>query len=277
MSTEYFIRHPDSEEATGPYSIEKLLTLAEAGKVTEQTLYYDEAMASWVLIAANDDLKAQVFPQKKRLSLRSKAQSSSPVEEDEDEYSEEDPNAIESVIAAAEGTSKETRYLKELQKWRIRTAAFSPPLIAVILLGSAASLIWPSLETVQTVLDDNSQWPLLLQKPYLILGAFDLLAAVAVFLRATEIYPFVRFRALFGSGFMVSLYLSSHLNGDPTSLYLVLGYLGFGFGLAITTMTLNFRWMVSALITAAVGLALTAWFGSVGPLLQSLLNSAAAE
>ena len=33
MPEEYYIRQPDSENAKGPYSVDKLVTLAEAGQV----------------------------------------------------------------------------------------------------------------------------------------------------------------------------------------------------------------------------------------------------
>ena len=40
--SEYYIRTPEQDESRGPFTVSKLNTLAEAGQVKENTLYYDE-------------------------------------------------------------------------------------------------------------------------------------------------------------------------------------------------------------------------------------------
>ena len=66
--------HPDREESRGPFDAPQLLTLAEAGQITENTLHYDESKrgvdSHW---SQYQQLKAESFPRKrKKLSLKSK-------------------------------------------------------------------------------------------------------------------------------------------------------------------------------------------------------------
>ena len=53
MSEDYFIRGPEEETASGPYSIDALLTLGEAGKISPDHFYFDPIMESWILIRSN--------------------------------------------------------------------------------------------------------------------------------------------------------------------------------------------------------------------------------
>ena len=62
MADEYYIRKPDQETARGPYNIEKLQSLAEAGQVDTETLYYDENLETWAAIASNEELRHEIFP-----------------------------------------------------------------------------------------------------------------------------------------------------------------------------------------------------------------------
>jgi len=75
---EYFVRSPDSENARGPFSLEKLQSLAEVGQIDKQSLCYDHATESWKPIGENEELCAQLFPQKKKLTLRKKTPQTSP-------------------------------------------------------------------------------------------------------------------------------------------------------------------------------------------------------
>ena len=51
---EYYIRTPEQDESRGPFDASKLRTLAEAGQVTENTLYYDEDKEEWIPMASNE-------------------------------------------------------------------------------------------------------------------------------------------------------------------------------------------------------------------------------
>ncbi|HEY5228616.1 MAG TPA: GYF domain-containing protein, partial [Opitutaceae bacterium] len=55
---EYYIREASENEARGPYNMEQLVSLAETGQVTIETLWYDAALEDWALIGNNDALKA---------------------------------------------------------------------------------------------------------------------------------------------------------------------------------------------------------------------------
>lgn len=75
---EYFVRQPDSENARGPFSLEKLLSLAEAGQVDRQTLVYEAASESWKPLGENAELCAKIFPEKRKLTLRRRTPDAAP-------------------------------------------------------------------------------------------------------------------------------------------------------------------------------------------------------
>ena len=58
----YYIRIPEQDESRGPFDIPKLETLAEAGQINPNTLYYDVEREEWIPIALNDALRSKVFP-----------------------------------------------------------------------------------------------------------------------------------------------------------------------------------------------------------------------
>ena len=69
---EFYIRNASETEAHGPFTQEQLVSLAEAGKVDPQTLYYEAGTEQWIAIGANADLKAVIFPEKRRLTIKPK-------------------------------------------------------------------------------------------------------------------------------------------------------------------------------------------------------------
>ena len=69
---EFYIRNASETEAHGPFTLEQLVSLAEAGKVDPQTLYYEAGTEQWIVIGANADLKAVIFPEKRRLTIKPK-------------------------------------------------------------------------------------------------------------------------------------------------------------------------------------------------------------
>ena len=60
---EFYIRHASETEARGPFSLEQLVSLAETGSVTAETLYYDATREQWVVIGESPTVKAAVFPE----------------------------------------------------------------------------------------------------------------------------------------------------------------------------------------------------------------------
>ena len=70
---EIYIRSESETEARGPFNLEQLVSLADTGQVTAETLFYDATTEQWAAIGSNPDLMAQVFPQRKKLKIKSKA------------------------------------------------------------------------------------------------------------------------------------------------------------------------------------------------------------
>jgi len=266
MAEEYFIRGPEEETASGPYSIDALVTLAEAGKITPEYYYFDPKMESWALLRSNETLLKEVFPDKKRLTLRKKTR-----EEiqsiNEPEEGSQNVN-VEDMLAAAEGHTSETRHIRKKRLWRERAAAISVPLLGVLLLISALSVLYPSWSIISAILNETEgAWTVLFQNPVVFLGALDLLMGALLLLNATEIYPLIRFRAMLGSGFFAVLFTANWLNGDPQGIWMALSTLGFGLGLYTCTLTLNFTLMLTSAALGFAGAAGIIWFSNLAPLL----------
>jgi hypothetical protein len=69
---EFYIRASDETDARGPFTLDQLSSLVEAGQVTPETLYYDTLSEQWVPIDADPEVKAALFPEKKRLRIRAR-------------------------------------------------------------------------------------------------------------------------------------------------------------------------------------------------------------
>lgn len=263
MAEEYYIRGEGEETARGPYNIDQLVTLAEAGQIQRETLFYDQSMQTWLAIAANQALLDKVFPAKKKLILKKKEAAEAAA----DDAPQKPAIHIQELLAAAEGNTKETRYVRELAKWRERAASLSVPILGSLLGLSALSMIYPSWNVVDQLLNDpDASYFSLFKSPIVLLGLLDLIFAVLVFLNALEVFPLIRLRAMVGSGFFATLYFAAHFNGDPHGAWLGSSVAAFGAGLFICTLTLNFRLMVAGGILGAAGIAGIAWFGNLVPL-----------
>ena len=69
---ELYIRNATETEARGPFNVQQVADLAEAGQVTADTLIYDANTEQWVALNTNPDLMRSIFPEKKKLSLKAK-------------------------------------------------------------------------------------------------------------------------------------------------------------------------------------------------------------
>lgn len=67
---EYYVRTPETENARGPFTLEQLQSLIEAEQFDRESLYYDDSAQDWLKIGEQEDLCAQLFPEKKKLTLR---------------------------------------------------------------------------------------------------------------------------------------------------------------------------------------------------------------
>lgn len=267
MAEEYYVRSPDSDAARGPYDLDKLQTLAEAGQITRETLYYDDNLESWAAIGANEELQEQVFPKKKKLSLSS-GKSNKEKASLADEDNSRESISVDEMLAAAEGDTEETRYLKEKERWQNRAAAISIPTLAFVCAITAATYIYPSMDIVRMILNNEPDAiSAVLQKPLLILGTLDLIFTICLALSATEIFPLLRFRVMLAMGFFGLIYWGHHIAGDPTGIPLAGCVAAYGIGVYICTLTLNFKLMVSSAALALVGSFGFLYFTTIAPLL----------
>lgn len=239
---DYYIRTPDQDESRGPFDISKLLTLAEAGQVTPNTLYYDEDKEEWVPIALNEELKAQVFPEREKLVLKVGE------EEEEAKVDTKDPGGVnvEAMLAAAEGDTAEKRKLTRQKKSFERAANISAVGLGLMMLFSALFMFLPLMPTLQGAISEQ-QFSTILNYPSVLIGIFDLIMAVLLLLAVTEVYPVVRGRAMLGLGFGV--YVGWSL-GDPILMGV---FAAAGIGIFIATISQSLSSMVAALILGLGG------------------------
>ncbi|MDF3058611.1 MAG: hypothetical protein K0R17_2826 [Rariglobus sp.] len=188
---EFYIRNASETEARGPFTHEHLISLAETGQITKETLYYDATKEQWVPVTDNAELVAVVFPEKVSLKLKSKTKLKTVNVPD----SNAAPISVDDMLAAAEGRTADTQDRLDPAIARERAAAIGLYAAITLLLISAAALILPSIDIFT---DFNPI--MLLQHPLALLGGFNLLLAVMLILQVTQAYPVVRFSAAMGVG-----------------------------------------------------------------------------
>lgn len=267
---DYYIRTPDHEESRGPFDPSKLQTLAEAGQVTQNTLYYDEDKEEWMPIALNPELKRQVFPEREKLSLRSKtaegeqknasgeataAGDSAPAEPAEPV--EKGGLSVEAMLAAAEGETDETRHLKKKEKSFQKAAALATSGIGLMMLFSALVLLMPHFSVVGQMYEESAATRVI-NYPFLLIGLFDLIMAGLLFLAVTEVYPLLRARAMLTLGF--GIYLGWAL-GDPILLPVATAA---GIGIFLATIAKSYLTMLLALFLGVGGNGYLAYLAIIG-------------
>lgn len=190
---EFYIRNADDAEARGPFNMEQLSSLAENGQVTGSTLYYEAEKEEWVAVGSDEELMKALFPEKRKLKVRPKekiatlntASESAP------------PIDVTDMLAAAEGRSADTKDKADPGEAMARNARLGMLACTFTLLISGLALLAPSIDTL--VAGDYQR---LLRQPFAVLGALDLLLFLMMLLQAVAIYPFIRFRAMLGLGFL---------------------------------------------------------------------------
>lgn len=190
---EFYIRNASETEAHGPFTQEQLVSLAEAGKVDPQTLYYEAGSEQWVTIGANAELKATVFPEKRRLTIKPKDR----VESVNAAADMAPPLSVDDMLAAAEGRTAETRDKRDKNIAFERAALIGRHACTAMLFLSMAGLLVPSIE--QLVSFDTTY---LVSQPFVYFGLFDLFLTFMLGLGAVSTYPLVRFRCALGVGFL---------------------------------------------------------------------------
>jgi hypothetical protein len=197
---EFYIRKEGDEDSRGPFTLEQLASLIEAGQIDRQTFYYDSVAEKWVEIQSNPELVVTLFPTKKKLSMRQKEVVTTinvkPV-------TDEKPITVEEMLAAAEGNTSETRGKRDRSGDRARAAQWGMRVLGLMFLTSAAGLLVNNMAKLQTL-----EFFTLITTPEIVFGVVDLLIAALLFLEMTDAYPIVRLRAAVGIGFF-AVYLGA--------------------------------------------------------------------
>jgi hypothetical protein len=202
---ELYIRNATDTEARGPFTVQQLVDLAEAGQVTAETFVYDATAEQWVTIGSNAELLATVFPPKKKLGLKAKEIKTL---NKEDEKAK--PITVTDMLDAAHGRTDDTKDKADPQDAMMLAAKIGMIGAVASLVAAAASTLLPGADALMSFDADK-----LLAHPLALLGALDLVLAVLLGLGMSVLYPFIRFRAALGlglGGFM--LYAQS----QPTAL-----------------------------------------------------------
>lgn len=253
---DYYIRTPDNAESRGPFDEPKLQTLAEAGQITENTLYFDETKEEWVPIALNEQLKDQVFPEIKKLELKvnPNAEKVNPAADDEDSGIE-----VDSMLAAAEGTTSETKHRKAKEKSANKAAAIATSGLGLIMLATSLVFIIPHMDVLNEYIQSKS-YSGVLNFPFLIVGLFDFLMAIFLFLAVTEVFPLLRGRAMVGIGF--GAYISWSIGSPELTAAWVAG----GAGIFLATLVRSYPLMLLSLVLGIGGNGFLAYLALNGDL-----------
>jgi hypothetical protein len=196
-NTEFYIRNASETDARGPFTVEQLLSLAEAGQVTPETLYYDATTEQWIAIGDENELRAQIFPEKKKLTIKRESKLSLINKTKEGEANVD----VNDMLAAAEGRTAETKGKRRGIDMIERCAKLGSFAVMLTLLCFMAGEISPAIDVLVSPSVGG-----FLSNPLLVLGLLDLLLTVIIFLGVISFYPFIRFRAMLGLGFTGTLY-----------------------------------------------------------------------
>lgn len=234
---EFYIRNAGATEARGPFTQEQLSSLAEAGQVGLDTLYYESTSEKWIPVGANADLKNMLFPEKKKLTVKPKTNVATLNVDKEDQT----PITINDMLAAAEGKTEDTKHAKDPAIARGRAAKIGLYACTSFLFVAAASEVLPYIDEL-SALNLNK----ILSQPLIFFGAFDLILTLLLLLQMVTLYPLVRFRAALGLGFLGFLFW---VRGETAPL----GAIAAGsVGLYLSTIFLDF---LALGVAVALGLA----------------------
>jgi hypothetical protein len=241
---EIYIRNASETEARGPFSLQQVSDLAEAGQVTADTLVYDAETEQWVALNAKPDLLAAVFPEKKKLALKAKEFKTL-------NKSQEDAKAItvDDMLLAAEGRTDDTKGKEHPAEAMAQAARIGMIGATVALVAAAAGEILPATD-VLTAFEPGK----LLVHPLVALGVVDVLLAVLLVLGMVTIYPLVRFRAALGLG-LVGFMLYAQGLSLPL-LELTIGSVG----LYLCTVLVSIFPAILAAAAGVAGLGALAWY-----------------
>jgi hypothetical protein len=249
VTQEFYIRNVTDTDARGPFNLEQLSSLAENGQVTNETMYYEAGTEQWVTVGSNMELMAQLFPQKKQLKVKPKERISALNVSSENAA----PIEVTDMLAAAEGRTVDTKDKADPAEALARAAKLGMYACTLTLLISAAALLAPSIDVISA-----GDYKKLIGQPFVILGAIDLVLFLLLVLQTVSVYPFVRFRAALGAGFLGLVYWNQ---GDATT---ALAAIAGSLGLYLSTIFTN---LAGLLVAVGLGLAGMGYFA------YAILNS----
>jgi hypothetical protein len=238
-TSEFYIREASENEARGPFNLEQLVSLAETGQVTAETLWYDPTVEDWAAIGTTDDLKTALFPEKRK--LRMKAREPIPQAKHSETLA---PITVADMLAGAEGRTTETKDKIDPAISHANAARIGMWSTVVCLVLAAAGEILPAADAIATL--DVSK---MVEQPLVALGALDLFMATMLGLGVVSFYPLIRFRAALGLGLFGLIFFAQ---GLPLPLAAeVVGSVGLYFATVWVEM-------IPVIVVSAVALAGTA-------------------
>ena len=245
---EYYIRGVNDTEARGPFTVEQLVTLGETGQIDTETLFYDATTEQWAAIGSNEELKDAVFPQKKKLTFKAKETRPGPqyrrrrsTGPSPSSRSSPPPRAARrrrrtcASRIAAQHTAAQDRLV--CRRWSI-------------FLLSAAALLLPNVDIVLAFdlgkIVEAAPHPPRPGRP----GVRRCCSAWAW----SSAYPFIRFRAAFGLGFLGLLFWSQ--DHPHVALAIAAGSVGMYF----CTVFLSYVPVITAALLGLAGIGGFAFF-----------------
>ncbi|HET7535820.1 MAG TPA: DUF4339 domain-containing protein [Candidatus Didemnitutus sp.] len=243
QAQEYYVRGINDAEARGPFTLEQLASLAESGQVTQDTYFYDTTTEQWLMLGSNEELKGALWPEKKKLGF--KQAEFKAVNQDVSDSAP--PITVEEFLAAAEGKTDETKGRKDKNVQMMQASIWGTRSCAIIMAISAVALALPSIDAIMAL-----DYAKILERPLIILGVLDAVLALLLFLGVITLYPFVRFRAVFGLGFLGFIFWTQD---NPTA---ILALLAGTAGLYFCTIFLNYIPLAVAALAGIGGMLMLA-------------------
>jgi hypothetical protein len=241
---EFYIREAHEDEARGPFNLEQLVSLAETGQLSFETLWYDASVEGWAAIGANDELRQALFPEKRRLRMKAREPMAAPKSADS-----LPPITVEDMLAGAEGRTKETRDKVDPTIAMANAARIGMWAAVAALVASAAGEALPAADAIGSL--DLGK---ILDQPLVFLGAADLFIGTMLALGVVTFYPIVRFRAAAGLGLFGFVFFAQ---GQVTPLLTVAAGSA---GLYFCTVFVEMLPVMIAAGLGVIGLAGTAYF-----------------
>ena len=205
---ELYLRNATDTEPRGPFDLEQLTSLADAGQVTAETLIYDATAEQWRALGTNAELMAAVFPEKRKLALKAKEIKT---------LNQTDDKAraitVDDMLAAAEGRTADTSDKRDPEIAMMRAAKVGLWSLVAALAISAAGAILPHADAIL-----SGEPGRMFAQPIILLGVLDVSLALMLGLGMVGVYPFVRFRAALALGFLGFIFFAQGLSLPITLL-----------------------------------------------------------